>query len=169
MPDAPLREIVHCGLTLTQFAELSALSRVASPSFQDALDARGLDEEGWDAARAAWNRAIEADLDRSDEGLVVAFADALAEAKERLRRGDPPPRAERSMTVPDAPLAGAAVTAPPLPARAVHAALADLPADAPPPIVSASASAALAELRAAERAYDIDTRHGATQGAVFFA
>ncbi len=54
-------------------------------------------------------------------------------------------------------------------ARAVHAALADLPADAPSPLVTASAAAALAELRAAERAYDIDTRHGATQGAVFFA
>lgn len=54
-------------------------------------------------------------------------------------------------------------------ARAVHAALAALPPDAPPPLVAASASAALAELRAAERAYDIDTRHGATQGAVFFA
>jgi hypothetical protein len=101
MPDAPLREIVHCGLTLTQFAELSALSRVASPSFQDALDARGLDEEGWDAARAAWNRAIEADLDRSDEGLVVAFADALAEAKERLRR-DPPERPDSDSMAPPA-------------------------------------------------------------------
>lgn len=95
MPDAPLREIVHGGLTLTQFAELSALARLASPSFEDALDARGLDEGGWNAARAAWNRAIEADLERADDGLVVAFADALAEAKERLRRGPLDPAAAR--------------------------------------------------------------------------
>ena len=63
MPDAPLREIVHCGLTLTQFAELSALSRVASPSFQDALDARGGEDPGdlADAARA---------VDREDGGAA---------------------------------------------------------------------------------------------------
>jgi predicted secreted Zn-dependent protease len=51
---------------------------------------------------------------------------------------------------------------------AVRHALADLPPGAPPPVVQRAASFALAEIHAAERAYDADTRHGATQGAVFF-
>ncbi len=54
-------------------------------------------------------------------------------------------------------------------ARAVLEALSELPPSAPPPIVARAASAALAEIRAAERAYDVDTRHGASQGAVFFS
>jgi hypothetical protein len=118
MSDAPLREIVHGDLTLAQFAELSALARSSSPPFQDSLAARGMSEEDWSAARTAWNRAIEAEIERGDDGLVVAFAEALAEAKERLRREPPETGSRRESVLPKGPpapfpLASASRASPP--------------------------------------------------------
>lgn len=54
-------------------------------------------------------------------------------------------------------------------AASVLAALAALPEGAPRSRIDHAARAALAEARAIERAYDIETRHGAAQGAVLFA
>lgn len=87
-------EIVHGGMTLAQVAELSAIARLASPPFHEVLLARGLSNEAWSDARTAWNKAIEEELERGGDGLVVAFAEALAEAKERVRR-DPPTLGDR--------------------------------------------------------------------------
>ena len=53
--------------------------------------------------------------------------------------------------------------------EAVAARLLALPAHAPPEVFQRAAAQAVAELRAVERTYDMDTRHGAAQGAVLFA
>lgn len=91
-------EIVHGGMTLAEVAELSALARLAEPPFHEVLAARGLSNEAWNDARTAWNRAIEEELERGGDGLVVAFAEALAEAKERFRR-EPPSLGDRQSRV----------------------------------------------------------------------
>lgn len=154
MSDASLRETVHGGLNLAQFAELSALARLSSASFQEALAERELSEDGWNAARDAWNGAIEDGLERGDDGLVVAFAEALAEAKERLRRTPPEPpssrrgRASTASTPAPMPLPTATQVSPPEllsitdapPNPAFVPVSANVPASAHvPPILSAEA------------------------------
>lgn len=85
MSDAKIAGTAHGGITLARFAELSALVRAARP-LREILAEHGLSDGEWRTVQSAWNRAIEEELERGDDTLVVAFADALAEAKERLRR-----------------------------------------------------------------------------------
>jgi len=81
---------LHGGLSLARFAEVSALLRHAGAlPAHEVLAAQGLAESDWKAAQTAWNQAIEDDLRGGGDELVLAFAEALAQAKERFLR-DPP-------------------------------------------------------------------------------
>jgi hypothetical protein len=82
MADANIEDARREGLTLVRFAEISALVRhLAALPLHETLATQGLEEAGWRAAQSAWNRAIEEDLERGDDALVLAFADALAAGK----------------------------------------------------------------------------------------
>lgn len=83
-------EETHGGLGLTVYAELTARLR-AGEARGAALERRALTEEQWRVAKREWTRAIDDEIGRGEDRLVVAFAAELERARDELAAQAAPP------------------------------------------------------------------------------
>src|SRR5262249_45046744 len=75
------RQIDHDGLDLARYARITARLRCVPGGRWKVLAAEGLGPAQWDAARKAWARAIEEEIARGGDELLIGFAEALAAAR----------------------------------------------------------------------------------------
>lgn len=142
-----MSESTRHGLTVASYAAITAHLRHEPPDLAgEVLAQRGVPKEQWDAAAAAWSQAIEDELAREQHALVLAFAAAFKETRQRLQRQ--PPKQDFPAPAP--------VLAPPPQAHAIDKTADALPAlaDEPLPFGSTPSPAFVAQLSApaAERA-----------------
>jgi len=69
------------GITLSRCARITALLRCPPEDRWKVLAAEGIAATAWDSARSAWNRAIEEEIGRGGDDLLIGFADAVQAAR----------------------------------------------------------------------------------------
>jgi len=76
-------EETHGGFTLETYAEICAVVR-AEGDLEGLLERRGFTLDEWRIARKEWTRAIDDEMARGEDRLVVAFARELEQARAAL-------------------------------------------------------------------------------------